>query len=116
MGEVWFSGTRASVSVTEIIDTATDQFTSTVVPVTGAIPNGVDDGTYAYGVSGENLIRTRIFNMDQSTLSGLQFDFTMALGAGTDLWVPQRDLNTLALVDRSTFTLTNSVRCLFALA
>lgn len=108
MGEVWFSGTRASVSVTEIIDTATDQFTSTVVPVAVANGAGVDDGTYAYGVSAENLIRTRIFNMDQSTLSGLDFDFTMALGAGTDLWVPQRDLNTLALVDRSTFTLTNS--------
>jgi len=111
VGEVWFSGVRAAKGVTEIIDTSTDAFTSTVEEVTGAYSRGVDDGTYAYGATGpggKDLIRTRIFDFSQSTLSGLDFDITRALGAGSDLWVPQTLLNTLGRVNRSTFTLSDS--------
>ena len=108
MGEVWFSGTRASQAVTEIIDTTTDAFTGVVELVTAAGRNGVNDSTFAYRVVGETLTRTRMSDFSQSTLSVAGSDLTLALGAGNDLWIPRNAANTLGLVDRSTLTLAAS--------
>jgi hypothetical protein len=91
------------------LNTVTNDFGTAVTGVALASRLAVDDGVYTYNRGTNTLTRTLLSDFvttNSITVTGI--GAALLIGDGDDLWVDQTAANSIALIDRTAFTLNTS--------